>query len=124
MTTPALAAQVHHRVRSVAALMDRKRVLHLPVVTPSDNLVGLVTYRTILHVIACSQSPNLEVGEIMRPDPVAVSRTLPCLRALEIMHERGLGCLPVVDGRRLVGIVTESDFIAVSARLLEEWLAR
>ena len=38
------------------------------------------------------------------------------------MRNERCGCLPVVEEDRLVGIVTESDFIEVSAKLLEEWL--
>ena len=38
------------------------------------------------------------------------------------MRADKLGCLPVVQDGKLVGLVTESDFIDVSARLLDEWL--
>ena len=38
------------------------------------------------------------------------------------MRRQGVGCLPVVQERRLVGIVTERDLIDVSARLLDRWL--
>ena len=49
-------------------------------------------------------------------------RGTPTLRAIGLMRERKVGCLPVVENDKLVGIVTESDFIDVSAKLLDEWL--
>lgn len=123
MTSPVLAVGTAETVRAAAALMDAKRVLHLPVVDERGRLAGLVTYRGILHVLAASQRSDLPVGRVMRADPVVVRPGTPCLRALQLMHEGRLGCLPVVraDGS-LAGIVTERDFIRASAGLLETWL--
>jgi CBS domain-containing protein len=39
------------------------------------------------------------------------------------MREHQIGCLPVVADGKLVGIITESDLLAVSARLLEKYLS-
>jgi CBS domain-containing protein len=62
------------------------------------------------------------VREIMRPNPVTATPETTTLEALETMRAQKLGCLPVVHDGKLVGIVTEADFIQVSARLLDEWL--
>ena len=43
--------------------------------------------------------------------------------AIERMRESRVGCLPVVEDRKLVGIVTESDFIRVASDLLDSWLS-
>jgi CBS domain-containing protein len=42
--------------------------------------------------------------------------------AIELMRSQRVGCLPVVDDEKLVGIITERDFIGVAARLLDEYL--
>ena len=38
------------------------------------------------------------------------------------MRDKTIGCLPVVDGRKLIGLITAYDFLTVSAKLLEERL--
>ena len=58
----------------------------------------------------------------MHPDPVTVAPDTPTLEAMRIMREQRVGCLPVVAGERLVGIVTVRDLLDVSAALLEAFL--
>ena len=58
----------------------------------------------------------------MTPDPLTVSSTTPTLEAMEIMRQNRVGCLPVLDDGRLVGIVTSYDFLDASARLFKEQL--
>ena len=55
-------------------------------------------------------------------DPVAIGPETNTLDAIALMRDQKVGCLPVVEGGKLVGLVTESDFIAVSAKLLDRWL--
>jgi CBS domain-containing protein len=60
----------------------------------------------------------------MKTNPVTVSSATPTLEALEIMRTNKVGCLPVVDGDQLVGIVTSFDFLDASARLFKEQLTK
>ena len=62
------------------------------------------------------------VSSLMKHDPVVVGPETSSLDALRLMRDRKSGCLPVVENGRLVGIVTESDFIKVAEGLLEERL--
>jgi CBS domain-containing protein len=64
----------------------------------------------------------ITVKEIMVPHPFTVSPSTPTLEAIEMMREHGVGCLPVVEGDQLVGIVTSFDFLDASARLFQEHL--
>ena len=85
-----------------------------------------MTYRTLLRMV--SKGPDarqtVSVRDVMRARPVTVESTTSTLDAIELMRKDRLGCLPVVEDGRLVGIVTESDFIDVSAKLLDEWLRK
>jgi CBS domain-containing protein len=76
-------------------------------------------------MIAHRGTPNgvNAVQDIMRKDPVTITPETPTLNAMQIMRERRVGCLPVLNEEsRLVGIVTERDLIGVSSRLLEKYL--
>ena len=69
----------------------------------------------------CQESGyQVAVRDIMNPDPITATPDLPTVRAIARMRERKVSCLPVVDGdRRLVGIVSERDFIHLTANLLD-----
>jgi predicted transcriptional regulator len=58
----------------------------------------------------------------MKRDPATVTPETPTIEALRMMRRLGVGCLPVVQNDRLVGIITEEDFMDLAAKLLEEQL--
>ena len=106
-----------------ASVMEWSRIRYIPVEDDSGNLVGLVGHRALLRLVARGErSEMVEVSDIMLTDPVSVEATLPTIDAIRIMREKQVSCLPVVEGTRLIGIITESDLIVVSARLLENFL--
>ena len=110
-----------------ASLMDWEHVRYVPVEDDEGALVGLLTQRSILRRLlnrpdGAPRSEPLSVRDAMVSDPVTVSPGDTTLAAIELMREHRIGCLPVVDRGRLVGIVTEHDFIDAAANLLEETL--
>ena len=64
-----------------------------------------------------------QIREIMHAELATVTPETTTLDALKTMHEIGVGCLPVVEDDKLVGLVTETDLIEVAAELLERFLA-
>ena len=59
----------------------------------------------------------------MKTDLITVDPETPTLTALRLMREKDIGALPVVKGKKLIGIVTAYDFLTVSAKLFEERLS-
>jgi CBS domain-containing protein len=58
----------------------------------------------------------------MHREPVTISPDMSTLDAIAVMGQKKVGCLPVVHEGKLVGMVTERDFIEISAKLLESTL--
>jgi CBS domain-containing protein len=110
-----------------ASLMDWEHIRYVPVEDDQGNLVGLLTQRGLLRKLSTSKESSdggepLSVRDVMVSNPVTVAPGDTTIAAIEVMREHRIGCLPVVDHGRLVGLVTEHDFIDAAANLLEETL--
>jgi len=127
MSTDLFTVRPNDLVDLAASLMDWRHIRHVPVEDEDGRLVGLVTHRGLLRLLSRSpttpDATSLTVREIMKPNPTCVTSTTPTLEAIEIMRRSGIGCLPVVDGNQLVGIVTSYDFLTATATLFKQHLA-
>ena len=65
---------------------------------------------------------TVPVKLIMDTDPITVAPETSTLEAIDIMRKHGVSCLPVVKGEKLVGLVTEADFMEIAYQLLEDKL--
>ena len=126
MTTDIFTVRAGDLVDLAACLMTWEHIRHVPVEDDSGAIVGLVSHRALLRLMAEGMHGHttdpITVGSIMRPDPVTVSPDTPTLEAIAIMRRERVGSLPVTRAGRLVGIVTERDLVVVAARLLEQHL--
>lgn len=126
MTTDITTVHEDEALDLVANLMVWERIRYVPVEDADNHLVGLVSYRALLRAMALGllegRHKPLAVSEVMKRDPVSVSPETPTLRAIEIMRTQKIGCLPVTKDGRLVGVVTERDFLEISAQLLLQGL--
>jgi len=103
--------------------MDWKKIRHVPVEDEKGQLIGLITSGMLLnHYTNCvgEECKSLPVDKIMIKNPITIPPETLTTEAIAIMQKKKIGCLPVVRKSRLVGIVTEHDFMTISARLLEE----
>jgi CBS domain-containing protein len=109
-----------------ASLMHWRHVRHVPVEDDSGNLIGIVSYRDLIELLAegkINGQAEWAIRDVMKTDLITVTPETPALAALQLMRERNIGALPVVHGKKLIGIVTAYDFLTVSAKLFEERLS-
>ena len=126
MTTDLFTVQEDESLDLVASLMEWERIRHVPVEDHQHRLVGLISYRALLRQMAHGtlkeQGRHIAVSEVMTRNPYTIHPEASTLEAIELMRQHRIGCLPVVKGDRLVGMITERDFMNVSAELLEQKL--
>ena len=103
-------------------ILKEREIRHLPVLRGGDKLVGIVTEEDIKQAPP-SPATALEIREIfylldkirvkqiMTRRVYTVSPTAPIEEAAAVMREKKIGCLPVVEKGRLVGILTETDIL-------------
>ncbi len=124
MSTDLFTVRPQDLVDLAASMMDWEHVRHVPVEDDQGRLVGILTHRALMRLVARGGAGGepVAVRDLMRTDLVTVTPNTSTLEAMRIMRERKVGCLPVLEGGKLVGIVTERDLVEVSARLLEAHL--
>ena len=122
MDSDLFTVRAHDIVDLAATLMEWENVKYIPVEDDEGRLVGLVTHHDLLHLISRrfenDEGRMVTVDSIMITDPITVAPETPLLQAVELMREHKIGSLPVIRDDRLVGIVTESHFMDVAAKLL------
>jgi CBS domain-containing protein len=110
MTSNPTSCRSQDSVTDAAKAMAKEDVGPIPVVE-GDRLVGLLTDRDIVvRVVAEGRDPqSTTVGEVASSDLATVSPDQDLDQALQLLAERRVRRLPVVDGGRLVGIVAQAD---------------
>ncbi len=108
-----------------ASIMDWKYVRHVPVEDDEGKIVGLISHRAILREVARGRSNSKDpaaVKDVMRTNPITATPETLTVDAIRVMRKNKLGCLPIVNKGKLVGIITDHDLINVASKLLEEYL--
>ncbi|GJM44908.1 MAG: hypothetical protein DHS20C21_17500 [Gemmatimonadota bacterium] len=122
MTTDLFTVHEDEVIDLVANVMDWKHIRHVPVEDDAGLLVGIVSYRSLLRLLARDlphgkESP-VAVKDLMTRNVHSIPPETGTLEAIAIMREKKVACLPVVTDGRLVGIVSERDFLRIAGELL------
>ncbi|WP_027718117.1 CBS and ACT domain-containing protein [Desulfovirgula thermocuniculi] len=127
MTTSPITIGPGVPILDALEVMRKNKIRHLPVVD-RGRLVGIVTERDLLTV---SPSPattlsifelnyllsKMEVKEVMKTNPITVAPDCTIEKAALLMREHRIGCLPVMEGDNLVGIITQNDILDALIRI-------
>jgi acetoin utilization protein AcuB len=102
------------------SLMDKEKISHIPVLNKNNELVGLITKADLLKAGPSSATSldmyeisyllsKLTVEKVMEKTVIIVQENEVVEEAARIMADQGIGCLPVMNGSLLTGIVTDTD---------------
>jgi acetoin utilization protein AcuB len=105
-------------IKEAINLLREKKIRHLPITKEDGSVVGVVTDRDIKDATPSNllDSHNHDIfetpiEEIMTKNPV-IGHPLDFVEEVAtIFYEQQIGCLPIVSGGKLVGIVTETDLL-------------
>lgn len=122
MTEKVYTLKARENLETLYDLMDSRRVRHVPILDNEGELVGLVTDRDLSRTAlgAVEELPlsverdilrRRRIRDIMVTEPDTIEADASLSDAAELLLENKVGCLPVVEGLHLVGIITEADFV-------------
>ena len=128
MTVNPVTVSPGEKLRTAIEKMSSARCRRMPVVA-QGRLVGLIADLDIREAL---NSPiilrerwqdedlvdHVTVEACMTPNPITVTPETPVVQAAELMRDHKISSLPVLDGDRLVGIVTETDMLSALIQLL------
>jgi CBS domain-containing membrane protein len=131
MTTEVFTLHATQTLALARFLMKLKHVRHVPIVEKDNCFVGLLTHRDLLaYTISLVADPDqneqeeiddyIHLGHVMKTNIVTVAPEMNLCEAIPILLENKYGCLPVISEEKLVGIVTEADFLKLTLTLLQE----
>ncbi len=108
-----------------ADIMDWQKIRYIPVECGNGVLGGLVSSRILLRHFKSNPSQSNQknnittVKDLMIKDVYTVSPEANIHEAMDLMRKYKVGCLPVVANNNLVGIITEANFLNITASLLK-----
>lgn len=117
------------KLQDARNLMAEHHIRHVPIVGAEDVLIGVVSQRDVLAASGSSlgSAETATGGEATAPlssvmtSPVQSIDESASLRGTALhLQKNKLGCLPVLRDSKLVGIVTDSDFVTVAINLMEQ----
>ncbi len=118
MQTQLISALPELCAREALALMAENHFHHFPIVNNQCQLLGIVSDRDLLKGISDVRlSHNIDVHALMTPAPITITRQTSVQTAARMMLAHRISCLPVLEGERLVGILTSNDLLRMVADL-------
>ena len=126
MTPKPTTVNTDTSLKEALELLRSSPFRHLPVVDEEGKLVGIVTERSLKLSSPTSTTTlsvfevdyilsHTEVGQVMSSPVISVRPGLPLEEAAQVMIDHRIGCLPVVEDEKLVGIISDTDIFRVFA---------
>jgi acetoin utilization protein AcuB len=105
-------------VQEAIKIMQELNIRHLPVVR-GGQFAGWLSARDLYGVMLAAMLEEITVGEIMNLDPIVVTPETGLEEAAQLIREHKIGGVPVLSGRKLVGVLTVIDLLSAFLYMLE-----
>jgi len=105
------------RVGQALKIMQKQQIRHLPVME-QNRMVGWITSRDLREVILASMLEDIKVGDVMVQAPLSVTPDTEVEEAARLIFEHRIGGMPVMEGDKLVGVITMLDLISAFITML------
>ena len=130
MTKKVFTLRIDKKLFIAQEIMEWAHCRHVPVVDREGRVVGIVSHRDLLkasvssaaHVVNLERDQHLStlpVESVMRTNVRTISPDATVQEAAKVMRDEKIGCLPVVAEDKLVGIITDYDFLRIVEHLGE-----
>jgi len=128
MTTNLITVSPSATLAEARSLMSEHRIHHLPVLNNDGELVGLLTQTDVLTATDSFlrdadnriHATDISITDVMVTNIATIDEREGIKQAALFLEKHRIGCLPVVTEGKLVGIITDTDFVAVAINLLEQ----
>jgi acetoin utilization protein AcuB len=117
MSKQIIAISPSRRVGQALKLMQKHQIRHLPVME-QGRMVGWITSRDLREVLLASMLEEIKVGDVMVQAPLSVTPDTEVEEAARLIHEHKIGGMPVLEGDKLVGVITMLDLISAFITML------
>lgn len=135
MSTPVATLTPENSVLDAKRLMEKNDIRHIPVVNHKQKLVGMFTRSDLFAAMDSSvynlptelqeaQEAEILLADAMKTKVATASIHTSVRDAAQFLITRKYGCLPVMHEERVVGIVTEGDFVRATLMLLDKLEAK
>ncbi len=130
MTDKVLTLGIENSLYEARLMMSENRIRHIPIVSAEQELLGLISQRDVLAAEESSllsinseqrieREKRIKIADFYKQDIVSIELKASLHKAARYMQKYRIGCLPVVDKKKLVGVITDSDFVNVAINLME-----
>jgi len=123
MTRKVFTLRIDKKLIVAEDIMDWAHVRHVPVINATGEVVGMVSHRDLLAASISSVSRRqgalerkqhlwtIEIESVMRSPVITIDPGATVQEAARILRSRKIGCLPVIEDKKLVGIITDYDIL-------------
>ena len=124
MNTEVITLKATDSISIAASVMTENNIRHLPIVDTHNQVIGIISQRDVLRAGELAgenkTSKANTISDIMSKDILTIHPKDSLKAAGLTLQKHKYGCLPVIENKLLVGIITDSDFVAVAINLIEK----
>ena len=109
MSSRIFTAQEADSAALVVRMMEWKGFHHLPILDKDNELTGLLSWSDVSDIARDPDIYSKRIRDLMKRDLITIQRDATTAEARKCMEDNGISCLPVMEGKALVGILTSND---------------